>query len=312
MQVFITRKIPAVGIDLLKEKIETIDIWESSNPPSYEQLLERAQGADALLCMLSDRIDAHLIKSCSRLKVISNYAVGTNNIDLQCAKERGILVGNTPGVLTEATADLTLALLLSLTRKLIPGYNNGRNGLWRQWEPLGFLGLDLQGKTLGIFGMGRIGQAFAKKCRLAFQMKILYTSRTPKSEIETSLKAERVSWSELLETSDVLSFHADLNDSTRGVLNSEALAKMKKDAVILNTSRGELINTADLLAALKSNALWGAGLDVTDPEPLPMDHPLWSQPNVLITPHIGSATVETRNQMALMAARNVLRGLGLD
>ncbi|MBG07866.1 MAG: D-glycerate dehydrogenase [Halobacteriovoraceae bacterium] len=305
--IFITRKIPEVAKKLLYEEGYAIDLWDKEEPPTYEELIQRCQKADGLISMLSDRMDEAFFRACPHLKVIANYAVGVNNIDLEAAAKNNIPIGNTPDVLTEATSDLALGLILNLTRKIVPATQNAKQGEWKKWEPLGFLGMELKNKTLGIIGMGRIGQSLAKKAQNGFGMNIVYSSRSQTKEIDPSFK--RKTLKELLQSSDIVSLHTDLNPSTRKLIDHKEFEIMKKHAYLINTSRGEIINQEALVKALQEGLIEGAGLDVTAPEPLPLEHPLFQTPNTLITPHIGSATLEARNLMATLAAKNIIAGL---
>lgn len=308
MRVLITQPIPLAAVTLLKENNIDVDVHDKE-VLSYEQLTQKAKDYSGLVTMLSDKIDAKFLENNSHLKVIANYAVGTNNIDVAAATKIGIKVGNTPDVLTNATADLALALLMGVSRNLLPAAKSVKDGKWSKWEPLGFRGVELKGKTLGIFGAGRIGQCFAKKCKTALGMNILYSSRSQKSDFETSYDAQKVSFEKLLEQSDVLSLHCPLTDQTKGLMDVERFQQMKTGSILINTARGELCDQSALFEVLRSNHLYGAGLDVTTPEPLPADSPLLSLENILILPHIGSATFSTREEMAKLAAHNIIAGL---
>ena len=308
-KVFVTREIPAAGLEAVRANCDA-DVWPGRLPPSREELLSRVRGCDGLLTLLSDTIDAAVMDAAGpQLKVISNYAVGFNNIDVAEANRRGIKVGNTPGVLTEATADITVALLLAAARHLVSSERSIHAGEWKTWEPLGFLGVELTGKTLGIVGLGRIGTAVAKRLRGGWGMNVLYHGRSRNEEAERELSARKVSFDELLALSDVVSVHCALTDETRNLFDAAAFRKMKPTAVFVNTSRGPVVVQPDLIDALRSGRIFSAGLDVTDPEPLPADHPLMSLPNCVVTPHIASATVETRGAMAEIAVDNLLAGV---
>lgn len=272
---------------------------------SEESLIEECQNHQALICMLSDTIDESFLNSNSHLKAIANYAVGYNNIDLEHCKKLKIPVSNTPDVLTNATAELAFSLLLACSRHLKAALHNAELGQWKAWEPLGFLGRELQGQTLGVIGFGRIGQAFAKLCHQAFNMKVLYTA---KSEKEITW-AQWVKHSELLQNSDIISLHCPLNQDTHKLLNKESFQMMQKQPILINTARGEVIDQEALVEALQKNQIYAAGLDVTTPEPLPPNHALYQAPNVLITPHIGSATEAARSAMAEICAQNIIAGL---
>lgn len=303
-KVFVSRIIPAAGLDKIKAECE-VDLWTEQMPPPYEVLTERVKGVDGLLCLLTDRIDGALMEAAGpQLKVISQMAVGYDNIDIAAATERGIPVGNTPGVLTEATADLTFALLLAAARRIVEGVNYIKAGEWKTWEPETLLGADLTGATLGIVGWGRIGQAVAKRAS-GFDMRIIAHSRSPISEDGV----KQVDFDTLLAKSDFVSLHTPLTPETRHLINREALRKMKHTAILINTARGPIVDQEALYDALTDGTIAYAALDVTDPEPMRPDHPLLSLPNVTIVPHIGSASVQTRNRMAEIAADNLLAGL---
>lgn len=294
-RVLITRQIPEIGPALLRECGFQISMHNGENPMTAQELNLAASEADALLCTLSDQIDAHFLNRHSHLKVISNFAVGTNNIDLKVARSLNILVGNTPDVLTEATAEVALGLMIASSRQFRPAELNARAGQWRNWEPLGFLGHSLRGKTLGIVGMGRIGKRLAEMAQGAFSMKI------------TSIKSSdsREAFDHLLKTSDFISLHTPLNDRTLNLIGKKEFSLMKKECVLINTSRGEVIDQEALFEALNTKKIFAAGLDVTAPEPLSPTHKLYSLSNLIILPHIGSATIEARNGMSLKAAENI-------
>jgi glyoxylate reductase len=307
-RVFVSRRIPESGLALLRAACD-VTVWPRDLPPTPIELRDAVRECDGVLSMLSDRFPAGLMAECPRLRVISNYAVGVNNIDLDAAAARHIAVGNTPGVLTDATADLAVALLLAAARHVVTGHANATSGAWRTWEPLGFLGRDLVGVTLGIVGMGRIGCAVAARLRGGWDMRVLYSSREPKPDADQYLPARRVSFETLLAESDVISIHADLNADTVGLFDAAAFAAMKQGAILVNTARGPIVKPDALYDALRSGHLFAAGLDVTDPEPPRADDPLLALPNVVITPHVGSATIGTRDAMARIAAENLLAGL---
>ena len=265
-KVFVARIIPEAGLAKVREHCEA-DVWSEPLPPSADELRRRVAGCDGLLSLLTERIDASVMDAAPRLKVISNYAVGFNNIDIPAASERGICVGNTPGVLTDATADMAFALLISAARRIVESQNYAAAGHWKTWEPLGHIGQDLVGRTVGIVGMGRIGMAMAKRCHGGWGMRVLYHDLHPNPAAETELAARRVDLDTLLAESDFISVHTDLNDTTRGMFNSGTFAKMKKTTVFVNTARGPLVVEADLADALRRGVIFAAGLDVTDPEP---------------------------------------------
>jgi glyoxylate reductase len=266
-------------------------------------------GCDGLVSLLTDRIDGPLLDAAPRLKVVSNYAVGFNNIDVKAATERGVCVGNTPGVLTDATADMAFCLLISAARHVVAGHAYSLSGRWKTWEPLGHLGQDLVGRTLGVVGMGRIGHALAKRCRGGWDMKVIYHDVRRNEAAEKELGARFVDLDTLLRESDFVSVHTDLNDSTRGMFNAAAFARMKPTAVLVNTARGPIVDQKALYEALKSGTIFAAGLDVTDPEPPDPNDPLLKLPNLVVAPHIASATVGTRNAMAEICASNLIAGL---
>ncbi|MGL6074863.1 MAG: 2-hydroxyacid dehydrogenase [Fimbriiglobus sp.] len=307
-KVFVTRRIPEIGIRLLQEVCE-VEVWHEPLPPSPEVLRVKVADCDGVLALLTDRIDATLLAAAPKLKVVSNYAVGYNNIDIPACTARGVVVGNTPGALTQSTADIAVALMLAAGRRLPDSSADAKAGRWLTWEPLGWLGCDFREKTLGIVGMGRIGFATAERLHGGWGMKVLYTARGPKPDADAKLGAKRVEFAELLRESDFVSVHVDLNDATRGLFNADAFAQMKSTAVFVNTGRGPLVDQTALAHALRTGQIFAAGLDVTDPEPLPPSHELYSLPNCLIVPHIASATVATRDAIAVIAAKNLLAGL---
>ncbi|GLV46982.1 D-glycerate dehydrogenase [Thermus sp. LT1-2-5] len=299
MRVFVTRTLPGQALERLKAKGLTVEVHEGLFLPR-EELLRKVEGAVGLIPTVEDRIDAEVMDRAGKsLKVIACYSVGVDHVDLGEARLRGIRVTHTPEVLTEATADLTLALLLAVARRVVEGVDYAREGQWRAWHPELLLGLDLQGLTLGLVGMGRIAQAVAQRA-LAFGMRVVYTSRTPKPLPYPFLSLEA-----LLKTADVVSLHTPLTPETHRLMNRERLFAMKPGAILLNTARGALVDTEALVEALKGH-LFGAGLDVTDPEPLPPGHPLYALKNAVITPHIGSAGRRTRERMAEVAVENLL------
>jgi len=296
-RIFVTRSLVGDALERLRAAGHELDVWPGAEPPTRPQLIERASQADALICTLSDRIDAAFFDACPQLKVIANYAVGVDNVDLAAADRHGIPVGNTPDVLTDATADLAFALLLAAARRLPQAAQAVKDGGWGTWQPDGFLGADLVGATLGIVGAGRIGQAVAKRAA-GFDMRILETT----SRDGTPLP-------ELLAQSDFVSLHVPLTPHTHHLIDAAALERMKPTAILVNTARGQVVDQQALIDALHAGEIAGAALDVTDPEPLPADHPLLRAPNVLVIPHIGSATTRTRATMTELAVDNVLAGL---
>jgi glyoxylate reductase len=307
-KVFVTRIIPDVGLAKVKAACEA-EVWAEPLPPPYDLIRQKVASCDGLLSLLTDRIDPTLLDSGPRLKVVSNFAVGFNNIDVAAATERGICVGNTPGVLTDATADMAFCLLITAARRVVEGHAYSLSGAWKTWEPLGHLGQDLAGRTIGIVGMGRIGFAMAQRCRGGWGMQVLYHDVYKSERAEKELGARQVDLDTLLRESDFVSVHTDLNEKTRGMFGAEAFKKMKRTAVFVNTARGPLVDEKALHDALKSGTIFAAGLDVTDPEPPKPDNPLLKLPNCVVAPHIASATVQTRNAMAEIAADNVIAGV---
>jgi glyoxylate reductase len=298
-KVFVTRRLPGEALTRLGSEHE-IELWEGVLPPPPQSLRAGVRDAEGLLSLLTDRVDSDLLDRAPRLRVIANYAVGTDNIDLAECASRGIAVGNTPGVLTEATADLTFALILAAGRRLAAGIDAVRAGEWRTWEPAGWLGAEVHGSTLGVVGPGAIGSAVARRAE-GFGMHVLAAGRPGKPGLEP---LERV-----LEEADFLSLHAPLTEETRGLIGAAELEAMKPTATLVNTARGELVDTDALTLALLEAKIAAAGLDVTDPEPLPADHPLLAAPNVIVLPHIGSASRAARSAMADLAVDNLLTGL---
>lgn len=303
--VFVTRAVPGDALDRLRASGCTIDLWPGDLPPPPEDLRAHLHGADAALTMVTDRIDAAMIAESPALKVISNMAVGYDNVDPSVAAEAGVWLTNTPGVLAETTADLAFALLMAAARHVSLGDHDARAGRWKTWSPTGYLGTDIHGATLGIVGLGEIGEAVARRAR-GFGMRILYASRTRKPAVEAALGVEFVPLSHLLGAADFVSLHVPLSPATRGLIGVSELAAMKPSAILVNTARGTVVDQDALVAALRDGRIAGAALDVTDPEPLPASHELFSFPNVVITPHIASASLATRSRMALMAAQNIM------
>ena len=295
-RVFVTRKLPGDALDRLRAEHD-VEVWPERLPPPREELMARAPEVEGLLSLLTDPVDAELIQAAPRLRAISNYAVGVDNVDVEAASARGIPVGNTPDVLTESTADLALALMLGIARRLAEGEAFVKAGEWATWEPDLMLGRDLHGATVGIVGHGRIGQAVGRRLE-GFGCEVL-----------TNTRSGGVSLGELLERADFVTLHCPLTPDTRGLIDAGALRRMKPTAYLVNTARGPVVDTEALAEALTAGELAGAALDVTDPEPLPGDHPLLGAPNLLVVPHIASATHATRGRMADIAVDNLLAGL---
>ena len=311
-RVFVSRVIPAEGLDRVTEATDAT-VWPDELPPPRDELLRAVEGCDGILTLLTDRVDAELLdRAGPQLKVVSNFAVGFDNVDVAECTRRGIPVGNTPGVLTETTADLAWALLMAAARRIVEGADYVRAGKWKTWGPMLLMGPDVHGATIGIVGFGRIGQAVARRAA-GFGMTVLYHDPVElPAEVTQPLGAEYAELDDLLRRSDFVSLHVNLTDETRGLMNADRLALMKPTAVLVNTARGPVVDEAALAAALHAGRIAGAGLDVTDPEPIPVDDPLVSLPNCLIVPHIASASPATRGQMAAMAAANLLAGLRGD
>jgi lactate dehydrogenase-like 2-hydroxyacid dehydrogenase len=294
---FVTRRLPGTALDRLAAEHE-VEVWPERLPPKRTELRELVAPCEGVLALLTDPIDAELIAGAPRLRAISNYAVGVDNVDLGAATARGIPVGNTPDVLTESTADLAVALMLAIARRVVEGDALVRRGDWLTWEPSLLLGHDLHDATVGIVGYGRIGRAVARRVE-GFGCRVLHTSR---SSGGASL------W-DLLERSDYVTLHCPLNEETRGLISDDALDRMKPTAYLINTARGPIVDTTALGRALRERRIAGAALDVTDPEPLSGGHPLLDAPNLVVLPHIASATHATREAMADMAVDNLLAGL---
>jgi glyoxylate reductase len=305
-KVYVTRRIPDAGLKLLRDACD-VRMWEGDTPPPRETLLAAVREVEGVLALLSETINGELMDAAPNLKVVSNFAVGYDNIDVSAATARGIPVGNTPGVLTETTADLAFALLLSAARRLGESERYVHEGKWKTWSPTLLLGQDVFGATLGILGFGRIGQATARRGK-GFGMRILYHGGSEKAAAQ-EIGAEERSLDDLLKASDFISVHTPLNDETYHLIDARALALMKPTAILVNTARGGIIDPAALYAALKNGTIGGAALDVTEPEPVLMNDPLLTLDNCTIVPHIGSASVATRDKMAEMSARNLLAGV---
>jgi len=305
--VYVTRRIPKVGLQMVREACD-VRMWEGELPPPREVVLQEVADCDGLLCLLTTSVDAEVIAVGKKLRVISQMAVGVDNVDVGAATATGIPVGHTPGVLTDATADMAFALLMAAARRAPEGIEFVRAGKWRTWDTMGLLGADVWGATLGIVGLGRIGTAVARRAR-GFAMRILYHDVAHKPDLEAALGLEYVKLDDLLARADFVSLHCPLIPETRHLIGEQALRRMKPTAILVNAARGPVVNTDALVRALREGWIARAALDVTDPEPLPADHPLVSLPNCIVVPHLGSATVTARNQMATIAAENLLAGL---
>jgi glyoxylate reductase len=306
-QVYVTRHLPSAALRELKTVCE-VDIWDQEYPPPYETILENISKAEGILCLLTDRIDAKLMNSAPKLKVISQCAVGYDNIDVHAATARGILVGNTPGVLTDATADFAFTLLMASARRIGEAVEYVRTGKWTTWGLTTLLGQEIFGTTLGLIGFGRIGQAVARRAR-GFDMRVLYYDIIRHLEAEAELDVAYCDLNHLLSVSDFVSLHVNLTPETEGLIDAAAFERMKSSAILINTARGPVVDSKALYNALKLGQIAYAALDVTDPEPLPSNHELHTLPNLIVAPHIASATVTSRNQMAQMAVNNLIAGV---
>ncbi|MEM9141687.1 MAG: D-glycerate dehydrogenase [Bacteroidota bacterium] len=306
MKVLVCLNIPESGPALLRQNGLEVDQWREDLPMSPRTLSTRAKQYNALLCTGNYRINAGFLKQNRHLKIISQYAAGYDNIDVKAAGELGIPIANAPDAMTDATADIAFGLLLAVSRKMFYMHKTIARGEWKHFRPKAHLGMELKGKTLGIFGLGTIGLEFAKRCQGAYGMSVLYCNRTRNAVAESLLDAQKVDFTELLERSDILSVHSALTPATYKIFNAKAFARMKNNALFLNTARGAIHEEMDLVNALRTGQIWGAGLDVTDPEPMLPDNPLLDMENVAVTPHIGSATETARQRMSLYAAENIL------
>ena len=308
MKVFVTRIIPEVGMKrLLDAGLEVVQ-WEEKRNLEPQEFIDACKQCDALLSA-GGKIDSHFLNECKHLKVISLHSVGFDSVDVDEATRLKIPIGNTPGVLSGTTADTAFLLMLSASRKAFYQHSRILKGEWKFFEPTANLGIELHHKTIGIYGLGSIGYEMAKRCVAMYNMKVIYHNRNNNLEAERELNAEKVSFDDLLEQSDVLSVHVPLSQETRGKFNKTVFSKMKPSSIFINTARGAIHNEEDLLQALEEGKIWGAGLDVTNPEPMRADNPLLTMPTVAVLPHIGSATVETRNAMSLRAVENIIAGL---
>lgn len=309
MNIFITREIPKAGLELLEKEGYTITQWQEKRELTEEEFITRCKAADAVMLTGRRKADAAFFEQCSHLKVVSLFSVGYDNVDIEAATKAGIPIGNTPDVLSKATANTAFLLMIATSRKAFYHHKRILNGQWDFFEPSAGLGIELFGKTLGIVGLGNIGFEMAKMCKGAYGMDVIYHNRGHNEQAENELGAIRVELDELLAKSDVLSVHANLSDESKGMFDAAAFAKMKPNAIFINTARGGIHNEDDLKAALENGTIWGAGLDVTNPEPMDKANPLLNMESVSVLPHIGSATKETRDAMAVLAAKNVIAGL---
>ena len=306
IKVFVTREIPGIGIELLRNEKFNVSVWPHDRPMTPDELIEEGKKVNAMLTLLTDSIDKNFLTECRQLDIISQYAAGYDNIDIAEATGLGIPIGYAPGAMSDATADVAFGLMIAVSRKMFYMHKSIAKGEWSYFKPKANLGFELKNKTLGIFGLGRIGMQMAIRCRGAYNMKVIYHNRTQNAEAEKLLNARFVSFDELLRESDVLSVHSSLNADNKGIFNKNAFSRMKPTSVFINTARGSIHNEEDLLDALMKEIIWGAGLDVTNPEPMSTNNPLLSMPNVAVLPHIGSASMEARNEMSRLAAINII------
>jgi len=306
MKVFINKNIPEAGLKLLQKKGIDLTINPTENILSREEFIKICQENDVLLNVGTNKLDEFFFEQCPNLKGIALFSVGFDSVNIPSANSRKIPVGNTPDVLSRATSDVAFLLMQSVARKSFFNHKRILNDEWGSFDPLAHLGQELYGKTLGIFGLGRIGFEMAKKCKAAFEMNIIYHNRSHNEEAEKELEAKYVDFETLLSQSDVLSVHSNYTEENNEIFNKKTFAKMKSNSIFINTARGKFQNENDLFHALTNNIIWGAGLDVSNPEPMKADNPLLSLPNCCVLPHIGSATYEARNGMAICAAQNII------
>ena len=306
-RVFVTRRIPDRGLNKMLQSTAA-EVWEEELPPSREILLAKVRDCEGLLSLLTDRVDAELMDQAPKLRVVANYAVGFDNVDVQAATARGIAIGNTPGVLTETTADMAWSLLMCAGRRIVEGMDYVRAGKWKTWGPMLLLGQDVHGATLALLGLGRIGSAMARRAT-GFDMRVIYYDPYRREDMEKDLGITYVDLDTLFREADFLSVHTPLTPETHHILNRDRFRQMKNTAILVNSARGPIVDTMALYEALRDGQIAGAGLDVTDPEPIHADHPLLTLPNVVVCPHTASGTVETRSRMAEIAADNIIAGL---
>lgn len=305
-KILVSRIFPEVAVDLLEKAGFFITTWNKDRPMTQDELIGKAINHNALLCTLTEKIDNKFLNTCSHLDLISQYAVGYDNIDVLEATKLGIPIGYTPDAMSDATADIAFGLMIATARKMFYLHKSILNKKWSHFRPTANLGIELKNRTLGIFGLGRIGMEMARRCKGAYNMDIIYHNRNVNSFAENELNARFVSFDDLLSQSDIVSIHCSLSENTMGVFNKSAFNRMKRSAIFINTSRGLVHNETDLIDALNSGNIWGAGLDVTNPEPMHIENPLLSMENVAVLPHVGSGTVEARDKMARLAALNII------
>ncbi len=303
-KVFVSRQIPYEGVEMLEEQCE-VDVWEDELPPPRADLLARSKDCDAILSLLTDRIDAEFLENAPRIRVAANMAVGYDNIDVPECTKRNVAVCNTPNVLTDTTADFAWTLLMAAARCVVPGADYVRAGKWKTWGPMLLMGQDIHHATLGLIGLGRIGIEVARRAQ-GFSMRVLYYDVFRREDVEKEMGLEYADMDTVLREADFVSVHTPLTPDTRHLIGEDAFSKMKPTAVLVNSSRGPVVDPKALYTALKDKKIWAAGLDVTEPEPIEMDDPLLTLDNCLVVPHIASASVKTRTRMATMCAENIL------
>lgn len=306
IKVLVTRNIPVPGVEMLQKEGFSVTAWPLDRPMTDQELIREGKKHNVILCVSADNIGTDFINTCSHLEMISQFAVGYDNIDVPLATKFGIPIGYAPGAMNEATADIAFGLMIAVARKFFFMHKGILKGEWTYFKPNANLGFEFSHKTLGIFGLGRIGLAMARRCKGAYNMDVIYCNRKANPEAERLYDAKLVSFDQLLEQSDVVSVHSALNNETREIFNKDAFNKMKSTSIFINTARGGVHNEHDLIDALNKGTIWGAGLDVTNPEPMRPSNPLLEMENVCILPHIGSATIEARNEMSRMAAENII------
>ena len=306
IKVLITRNIPVLGVEMLRKEGFSVTAWSLERPMTDQELITESKKHNVILCVSADNIGTDFINSCSHLEMISQFAVGYDNIDVPLATKLRIPIGYAPGAMNEATADIAFGLMIAVARKFFYMHKGILKGEWTYFKPNANLGFEFNNKTLGIFGLGRIGLAMARRCKGAYNMNIIYCNREANPDAETLYDAKQVSFDQLLEQSDVISVHSVMSKETKEIFNKYAFSKMKPTSIFINTARGGIHNEKDLIDAVNNGAIWGAGLDVTNPEPMKTDNPLLIMENVCILPHIGSATIEARNEMSRMAAENII------
>jgi len=306
IKVLVTRNIPVLGVEMLRNEGFSVTAWPHERPMTDQELITESKKHNVILCVSADNIGTDFLKACPHLEMISQFAVGYDNIDIPLATKLGIPIGYAPGAMNEATADIAFGLMIAVARKFFYMHKGILKGEWTYFKPNANLGIEFNNKTLGIFGLGRIGIAMARRCKGAYNMKIIYCNRNTYPEAEKLFNAKRVSFDELLTQSDVISVHSVLSKETKEIFNKDAFSKMRPSSIFINTARGGIHNEKDLIEALDNKTILGAGLDVTNPEPMNPGNPLLEMENVCILPHIGSATIEARNEMSRMAAENII------